>query len=62
MGSSLTAYIILIAVMGDILKFLSGSYMIWLKKEKVRPGGCLWFLTGDLEDLGHFYILDHVGR
>ena len=34
MGSFLTSWIILIAYMGDILKILSRSDMIWLRKER----------------------------
>ena len=46
--------------MGDILKFLSRSDIIWLLKEKVGLGGYWWFLTGDLEDGVIFEIMNHV--
>ena len=62
MGSFLTSQIMLIADMGDILKFLSRSRHDLAWKKKVGLGGCGWFLTGDLEDWGHLFIIDHVGR
>ena len=62
MGSSFSSWIMLVDDIGDILKVWWRSDMVWLRKERVGLGGCWWFLTGDLEDGGPLYIIDHVGR